>query len=199
LKRIGEIARTQMADLYRCWNQQVAPALEAAGVRVLPYGALDDVGRAFAEHYFEREVGPVLTPFTLDPAHPLPHLLSQALCLGVLLEDETPDRHRRLGIVPVPRVLPRLVKLPGARHEYVSLADLAAEFVGRLYPGRRILGVAPFRVTRNANLDVDEEAAQDLLQAIEDELRHRRRGDVVRLEISTRASEELRDRLLAAR
>src|SRR5205085_11440883 len=135
LKRIGEIARTQMADLYRCWNQQVAPALEAAGVRVLPYGALDDVGRAFAEHYFEREVGPVLTPFTLDPAHPLPHLVSQALCLGVLLEDE--DKTTRLGIVPVPRVLPRIVRLPGSGHDYVTLADIAAEFIGRLYSGRR--------------------------------------------------------------
>ena len=75
----------------------------------------------------------------------------------------------------------------------MSLADLAAAHVGRLYPGRRIVAVAPFRVTRNANLEVDEESALDLLTAIEDELRHRRRrGDVVRFEVSSRASEELR-------
>jgi polyphosphate kinase len=198
LKRIAETARALTTDLYRCWNEAVRPGLEAAGVRVLPPAALDDVGRAFAEHYFEREVGPVLTPFALDPAHPLPHLPSLALCLAVLLEDEGPERQRRLGIVPVPRVLPRIVRLPGERHDYVALADLAAEHVGRLYPGRRILETAAFRVTRNANLEVDEESARDLLQAIEAELRHRRRGDVVRLEVSSRASEDLRDRLLEA-
>src|SRR5205814_10183355 len=126
LQRIAEASRALTADLYRCWNEQVRPALEAAGIRILPMNALDDVGRAFTEHFFEREVGPVLTPFALDPAHPLPHLLSQALCIAVALEDETPERTRRLGIVPVPRVLPRLVKLPGGKHDYVTLAELAA-------------------------------------------------------------------------
>jgi polyphosphate kinase len=195
LRLIGEAARTLVADQYRCWNEGVRPALETAGIRVLPMADLDDVGRAFAESFFEREVGPVLTPFTLDPAHPMPHVPSLALCLGVLLEDEGPERRRRLGIVPVPRVLPRIVRLPGARRDYVTLGDLAADFVGRLYPNRRILGAATFRVTRNANLEVDEEAASDLLQAIEAELRHRRRGDVVRIEISSKAADELRARL----
>jgi polyphosphate kinase len=176
----------------------VKPALATAGVRILSMSEADEVQVAFCEHYFDREVGPVLTPFTLDPAHPLPHLLSQALCLGVLLEDETPDRARRLGIVPVPRVLPRLVRMPGGMHDYVTLADLAATFIGKLYPSRRIVAVGPFRVTRNANLDVDEESARDLLTAIEDELRHRRRGDIIRFEVSAKASDELRARLLSA-
>jgi polyphosphate kinase len=195
IRLIGEKARALVADQYRCWNEQVKPALDAAGIRLLPMAELDDVGRAFCEHFFEREVGPVLTPFTLDPAHPLPHIPSLALCLGVLLEDESPEKRRRLGIVPVPRVLTRIVRLPGERRDYVTLGDLAAAFVGRLYPNRRILGAATFRVTRNANLDVDEEAASDLLQAIEAELRHRRRGDVVRIEVSSKASDDLRARL----
>jgi len=199
LKGVGERAHELTADLYRCWNDQVRPALEQAGIRVLTMAQADEVQRAFTEHFFERQVGPVLTAFTLDPAHPLPHLLSQALCLAVLLEDETPEKTRRLGIVPVPRVLPRLVRLPGGKNDYMSLADLAAAHIGRLYPGRRIVAAAPFRVTRNANLEVDEESALDLLTAIEDQLRHRRRrGDVVRFEVSSRASEDLRQWLLEA-
>jgi polyphosphate kinase len=198
LRVIGRMARALVADQYRCWNEQVKPALEAAGIRIVAMSGLDDVGRAFAEHHFEREVGPVLTPFTLDPAHPMPHIVSQALCLGVLLEDSGPQKTRRLGIVPLPRVLPRIVRLPGARHDYVTLGDLAAAFVGRLYPDRKILEAATFRVTRNANLEVDEEAVRDLLQAIEDELRHRRAGDVVRLEVSSKAGDDLTERLLRA-
>ena len=198
LKRIGEASRRLLTDLYACWNDAVRPALEQAGVRVVPTTEADEVQTAFIEHYFEREVGPVLTPFTLDPAHPLPHLVSQALCLAVLLEDEGGEKTQRLGIVPVPRVLPRIVRLPGGMHDYVTLADLAAAHVGRLYQGRRILAVAPFRLTRDANLDVDEERAGDLLTAIEDELRHRRRGDIVRLEVSSKASPELRERLWRA-
>ena len=198
LKKIGEAARKLLADLYLCWNGQVRPALEQAGVRVVPTTEADEVQTAFIEHYFEREVGPVLTPFTLDPAHPLPHLVSQALCLAVLLEDEGGEKKQRLGIVPVPRVLPRIVRLPGGMHDYVTLADLAAAHVGRLYQGRRILAVAPFRLTRDANLDVDEERAGDLLTAIEDELRQRRRGDIVRCEVSSTASPELRERLWRA-
>ncbi len=145
LKRIGEASRKLIADLYVCWNEQVRPALEQAGIRVVPMTQLDEVQSAFCTHFFDREVGPVLTPFTLDPAHPLPHLVSQALCLAVLLEDEGGEKTQRLGIVPVPRVLPRLVRLPGGMHDYVTLADLAAAYVGRLYLGRRILAVAPFR------------------------------------------------------
>jgi polyphosphate kinase len=198
LKRIRDAARALVADQCRCWNEQIVPALEAAGIRVLPFSALDEVGRAFAAHYFEREIGPVLTPFTLDPAHPMPRLVSQALCLGVLLEDEGAERQRRLGMVPIPRVVPRLIRLPGAAREYVTVGDLAAAHLSRLYPNRRILDAAPFRITRNLNLEVDEEAAPDLLRAIEEELLHRRRGDVVRLEVSAKAGEELRDRLLRA-
>ena len=194
---IAERAQALTADLYRCWNGLLRPALAEAGVSVLAMSEVDEVQLAFCDAYFEREAGPVLTPFTLDPAHPLPHLLSQALCLAVLLEDEDDDGELRLGIVPVPRVLPRLVRLPGPRHAYVTLADLSAAFVARLYPGRRILAVAPFRLTRNANIEVDEEAADDLLLAIEEELRHsRRRGDIVRLEVSHKSSPELRQKLL---
>jgi polyphosphate kinase len=198
LKRIGEASRKLVADLYRSWNEQVLPALEQAGIRVVPMTHVDEVQSAFCAHFFDREVGPVLTPFTLDPAHPLPHLVSQALCLAVLLEDEGGEKTQRLGIVPVPRVLPRLVRLPGGMHDYVTLADLAAAYVGRLYVGRRILAVAPFRLTRDANLEVDEERAGDLLTAVEDELRHRRQGDIVRCEVSSKATPELRERLLRA-
>lgn len=198
-KGVHELAHRLTVDLYRAWNEHVRPALATAGIRIVPMAETDDVQRAFCEAFFDREVGPVLTPFTIDPAHPLPHLLSQALCLAVLLEDEGGDRVRRLGIVPVPRVLPRLVRLPGAKHDYVTLSELAAEFAGRLYFGRRIVAVAPFRVTRNANLEVDEESVPDLLEAIEDSLRHRRRrGDIVRIDVSARASDDLKQSLLEA-
>ncbi len=195
IRKIGVTVRALVAEHTRCWNEEVKPGLEAAGIRVLSFRELDDVGRAFCEHLFETEIGPVLTPFTLDPAHPIPHVLSLALCLGVLLEDESPERTHRLGIVPIPRVLPRVIRLPGERRDYVTLADLAEALVARLFPDRKILGAAAFRVSRNANLDMDEEAASDLLAAIEVELRSRRRGDFVRLEVSSRAGDELRGRL----
>src|SRR5581483_6136902 len=137
---------------------------------------------------------PVLTPVTVDPAHPFPHVRNTALCIAVLVDTkEDGEVNRRLGVVTVPSVLPRLVRLPGdsGRIGYVFLADLVQSCAGELFHGLEVVETAPFRVTRNSNLYVNEEEADDMMSAVEAELRNRRKGEAVRLEVETDASPEL--------
>jgi polyphosphate kinase len=183
---------------YRCWNEQLLPELRKQRVRLLEWEELDEEARAFAQGYFQREVDPLLTPISIDPAHPFPRVLNKALCLALLLR-----RKRRssgpqvLGVVTVPRALPRFVRLPGAEgaYDYLLLQDLIAHNLSGMYRGYEVLCRAAFRVTRNSNLYFEEEEARSLLETIRVELHNRRKGDAVRLEIETAADEEIVERL----
>jgi polyphosphate kinase len=183
---------------YRCWNEQLLPELRKQRVRLLEWDELDEEARAFAQSYFQREVDPLLTPISIDPAHPFPRVLNKALCLALLLR-----RKRRssgpqvLGVVTVPRALPRFVRLPGAEgaYDYLLLQDLIAHNLSGMYRGYEVLCRAAFRVTRNSNLYFEEEEARSLLETIRVELHNRRKGDAVRLEIETGADEEIVERL----
>jgi polyphosphate kinase len=183
---------------YRCWNEQLLPELRKQRVRLLEWEELDEEARAFAQGYFQREVDPLLTPISIDPAHPFPRVLNKALCLALLLR-----RKRRssgpqvLGVVTVPRALPRFVRLPGAEgaYDYLLLQDLIAHNLSGMYRGYEVLARAAFRVTRNSNLYFEEEEARSLLETIRVELHNRRKGDAVRLEIETAADEEIVERL----
>src|ERR1035437_7483970 len=187
-----------VAAQYRCWNQHLLPELRKHGVRLLEWEELDEEARAFAQGYFQREVDPLLTPIAIDPAHPFPRVLNKALCLALLLR-----RKRRssgpqvLGVVTVPRALPRFVRLPGAEgsFDYLLLQDLIAQNLGGMYRGYEVLARAPFRVTRNSNLYFEEEEARSLLETIRVELHNRRKGDAVRLEIESGADPEIVERL----
>src|SRR5580698_6559509 len=187
-----------VAAQYRCWNSQLLPELRKQGIRLLEWAELSDNARAFAQSYFQREVDPLLTPISIDPAHPFPRVLNKALCLAILLRAKRRSSGPQvLGVVTVPRALPRFVRLPAAEghFDYLLLQDLIAQNLGGMYRGYEVLAHAAFRVTRNSNLYFEEEEARSLLETIRVELHNRRKGDAVRLEIETRANPEIVERL----
>src|ERR1700682_6502365 len=157
---------------------------------------LDSEARAFAEQYCEKELDPLLTPVTVDPAHPFPRVINKALCLGLLLRRRRRSALAYMGVVAVPRALPRLVRLPSeGSSDFIFLADLVAYHAVRMYRGYDIVSAAPFRVTRNSNLYLQEEEARSLLESVRAELHNRRKGDAVRLEIEADADPEIIERL----
>jgi polyphosphate kinase len=183
---------------YRCWNQHLQPELAKQGIRLCEWRELDEEAKAFAQSYFQREVDPLLTPISIDPAHPFPRVLNKALCLALLLRRKRKSSGPQvLGVVTVPRALPRFVRLPGAKgaYDYLLLQDLIAQNLVGMYRGYEVLSRAAFRVTRNSNLYFEEEEARSLLETIRVELHNRRKGDAVRLEIETGAHEEIVERL----
>jgi polyphosphate kinase len=183
---------------YRCWNQLLVPELRKNGIRLLEWEELSDDQRAFAQNYFQRDVDPLLTPVSIDPAHPFPRVLNKALCLALLLRPKRRSSGPQvLGVVTVPRALPRFVRLPSADgvFDYLLLQDLIAQNLGGMYRGYAVLAHAAFRVTRNSNLYFEEEEARSLLETIRFELHNRRKGDAVRLEIEAGADAEIIERL----
>jgi len=179
LAAIGHAVRAMMAELYECWNDHVLPALEKEGVRILRPDVLGKKDAAWLEEHFETEIFPVLTPIAVDPAHPFPHIQSKSLSIAALLGTEDPQEPYRLAVVQAPRVLPRVIKLPDrpGHRVYVFLPDVIRWQLPKLFPGVQILDHTAFRVTRNSNLYVDEEEVENLLTAVEQELRRRRRGE----------------------
>jgi polyphosphate kinase len=187
-----------VAAQYRCWNRHLLPELAKQGIRLLDWKELSDEARVFARDYFQREVDPLLTPISIDPAHPFPRVLNKALCLALLLRAKRRSSGPQvMGVVTVPRALPRFVRLPSAEgsYEYLLLQDLIAQHLGGMYRGYEVLAQASFRVTRNSNLYFEEEEARSLLETIRVELHNRRKGDAVRLEIETGADQEIVSRL----
>jgi polyphosphate kinase len=183
---------------YRCWNEQLLPELRKHGVRLLEWKELGEDVQAFAKDYFQREVDPLLTPISIDPAHPFPRVINKALCLALLLRAKRRSSGPQvLGVVTVPRALPRFVRLPAAEghFDYLLLQDLIAQHLAGMYRGYQVLAHASFRVTRNSNLYFEEEEARSLLETIRVELHNRRKGDAVRLEIETGADPEIVERL----
>jgi polyphosphate kinase len=188
------VARQDRALLF-----DVLPNLERAGVRLLRPRDLPAEGESFVADYFFREVFPVLTPIALDPGHPFPHLRNKSLNLAVRFAPGAPGARLRYGIVPVPSVLPRLVEVPDhGRRNYLLLEDVIARHVAQLFPGMPIEGCWPFRVTRNWDISIDEEEAEDLLVTIEREVRRRDRGSAVRLEIAAAAAQPMVEYLVRA-
>jgi polyphosphate kinase len=195
MERIHLFVRAQ----YQCLNEQLLPAMQAEKIRVLQWNELSDEARAQALEFYDTEVDPLLTPVTIDPSHPFPRVLNKALCIGLLLR-----RKRRglktatsLGVVTVPRALPRLVPLVGAEgyHDFILLHDLVESQVERMFRGYEVLSRSAFRVTRNSNLYMQEEESRSVLESVRAELHNRRKGDAVRMEIESSATEEMIERL----
>jgi polyphosphate kinase len=185
-----------VADQYQVWNEQLRPRLAENGIRVLSVSELDSKARAFVEDYCERELDLLLTPVTVDPAHPFPRVINKALCVAFLLRRRRRSSMTYTGVVTVPRALPRLVRLPSEdTADYVALADLVAHHASRMYHGYDIVSSAAFRVTRNSNLYLAEEESRSLLESVRTELHNRRKGDAVRLEIDSEADPEIIERL----
>jgi polyphosphate kinase len=197
LQTLSTAAYEMVKEQYVCWNEELQPALRRADIHIRTLDRLNRQEKTFIEDYCRRELHPVLTPLTVNPAHPFPRVINKALCIAVLLKNQNGDV--QLGIVQVPRLLPRLIRLPREeetrRIDFVFLADLVQAHIPELFRGYHILDSAAFRITRNSDLYLDEEEADDLLIAIQDELQNRRKGDTVRLEIEYDAAPQLVKRL----
>jgi len=187
-----------VAEQYACWSEELVPALADESIRVRNLDELRPEAREYIEEFFVKTVSPLLTPVTVDPAHPFPHVLNKALCLAFLLKRKRRGSQQTyVGVVTVPRALPRLVLIPSQEGtvEYVFLHDVVHAFAERLYHGYEILSAAPFRVTRNSNLYLTEEESRGLLESVDQQLHRRRKGSAVRLEIEAGADQEIVDRL----
>src|SRR5579872_2154714 len=183
-------------DQYRCWNDRLRPKLCGNGIRVLGLHELDTRGRAFIDEYCERELDLLLTPVTVDPAHPFPRVINKALCVAFLLRRRRRSSMTYTGVVTVPRSLPRLIRLPSdGTVDFIFLADLVTHYASRMYHGYDIVSSAAFRVTRNSNLYLAEEESRNLLESVRTELHNRRKGDAVRMEIESDADPEIIERL----
>jgi polyphosphate kinase len=190
LRQISQRAHALVARQYAALSGDLLRALERGGLKLLRPQVLTPGLRERAAAYFEREVLPVLTPLAIDPGHPFPHLANKSLNVVVRF---APPARLQFGVVPVPQVLPRLVDL--AEGGFLLLEELIALNVAQLFPGMTVAGCHACRVTRNWDLDIDEEEAEDLLVTIEREVRRRDRGNAVRLEIAASADEGVVDEL----
>jgi polyphosphate kinase len=180
----------------RCWVNEIMPQLRSHTIMICDYVELDANQRSLARKLFYDEIFPVLTPLAFDPGHPFPHISNLSLNLAVVIVD--PDQGRRFARVKVPEVLPRLVPLPreDGTQVFVWLEQLIAAHVGALFPGMHVAESYPFRVTRNGDVDLQEEEAGDLLRTIEHGIRQRQFGRVVRLTVDQSMPERVLDILM---
>jgi polyphosphate kinase len=177
----------------RVLGQQLVPALAEAGVVLASWADLDDVDRKHLGEVFTHRIFPVLTPLAVDPGHPFPYISDLSLNLAIMVLDEHTG-HRRFARVKVPSLLPRYVALPDGQR-LVPLEQVIAAHLDVLFPGMAITGCSAFRVTRNADFTLEEEEADDLLAAVEMEVRRRRFGRAVRLELAAGTDDEVRQLL----
>ena len=200
--RIADTARALVADQYRVLNGQVLPALAARGIRLLRDADRTPAERAWVADFFEREVRPLLTPIGLDPAHPFPQIGNKTLNFVVELAGRDAfGRDTTIAIVKAPRVLPRVIKLPpevaGNDTSFFLLSSAIHAHLGDLFPGRTLVGYSQFRLTRDADLWIDEEEVKNLRQALAGELRARQFGAPLRLEVAAGCPPRLAQFLLA--
>jgi polyphosphate kinase len=201
LARIDQRVHRLVADQYQLLHGELIPQLRQSGIEWVRLEELASTERAFVDGLFTSSVYPVLTPLAIDPGHPFPHVHNKSLNIALLVEREHAGQLQELfAVVQVPAVLDRVVVLPGSpeRVRFVLLEDVIAAHLGTLFGGFRVLGHTVFRVTRNTDLTIDEDDAEDLLQTIEENLRQRMRGDAVRLEISERADQRFVQMLVTA-
>jgi polyphosphate kinase len=200
LTRIGHLVRAQGETASKLLSEDLVPALAARGLHIRDWKSLDSDTRRAARQYFRRSVFPVLTPLAVDPGHPFPFLSNLSLSLAVEARDpETKDR--KFARVKVPESLPRFVPCAtfdgaadgaGAQLEFLPLEQLIAANLDDLFPGMEILGCYPFRVTRDMDIDILEDEAHDLLSIVDREVRRRRFGACVRLEVDVGIPERIR-------
>lgn len=189
-EKVDQLLSAQLST----FNEGVVPALASAGIALTDWEALDDEDRAHLVEVFEKQIFPVLTPLSVDPAHPFPEISNLSLNLAVVVVNPS-SGERRFARVKVPALLRRFVMTPD-RRRFVPLEQVIAAQLPILFRGMTVESHFPFRVTRNADLIVEEEEADDLLEAIELELRRRRFGRAVRLEVDASMTEEVREILL---
>ena len=198
--RIQKTVRELVAAQYALWKNELLPELAKNKIYVREIPELPAKRAAWAHRYFQQEVFPMLTPLAVDASHPFPHLLNRSH--NLLVRAKTQRRGEPLhAIVQVPRAVSRLIALPRGKGadepwEYIYLASLIKQHIGELFPGLILDGVHAFRVTRNSDLYIDDEEAENLLRTIEQELRRSSRGNAVRLEVEADCPKDFLELLL---
>lgn len=200
LNEISAVTHDAIDEQYRILNEDILPALALEDIRYLKRDELNAEQSAWMKRYFIEQVSPVLTPISIDPAHPFPRLVNKSLNFIATLEGKDAfGRDINLAIVPAPRSLPRVIRLPdeltGGKEHHVMLSAIIHEHVGELFPGVNVTGCHQFRLTRNADLDLADDV-EDIAKALEGELENRRFGDKVRLEVTTDCPTPISDYLL---
>ncbi|MEZ5376295.1 MAG: polyphosphate kinase 1 [Acidimicrobiales bacterium] len=193
LRHIKRTADRQLDRLERIHVDALRVALAAKGIEIIDWADLDDDERAFAAVEFETRIFPILTPLAVDPGHPFPYISNLSLNLAVQVFDPSSGR-QRFARIKVPPSIDRFLALPSGR--FVSLEQVIAAHVDQLFPGFNVTGAWPFRVTRNADISLEDEGAEDLLEAVELELRRRRFGRAIRLQVDHTMPPEIMKLLL---
>ncbi|UCC63825.1 MAG: polyphosphate kinase 1 [Anaerolineae bacterium] len=210
LAAIREELTPQLARHSACWHKDLWPKLAEAGIKVLRYDDLKRKQRKLLRRYFEREIFPALTPLAFDPGHPFPHISNLSINLAVVIDD--PRQGERFARLKVPTIFPRLLRIPSEEKadvyeslglieemptHFVWLEEVVAANLDLLFPGLEVVAAYPFRITRDADPEIEEDEAADLLAAIEEGVRMRHFGSAVRLEIETAMPERIRDILVS--
>lgn len=204
IENISELCQQLVAKQY-IYLKDILQVLQKEGLSFVKPDAIDEEQKKWLENYFEREIFPVVTPMAVDASHPFPFFASKSLNIAMLLErnerdnlvDEENDIDIKTAIVPVPSVLPRIIRLPDTdknskRHRFIFLEDVLMHYAQRLFIGYDLLEARAFRITRDADLYIDEEDAQDLLVEVERQLKKRQRGAAVRIEFEVGTSRFMR-------
>ncbi len=199
--RLGDEARALIARQYAVLNEQVLPALADAGVRLIRRTEFTREEQEWSARYFAEEVRPLLTPIGLDPAHPFPQVVNKSLNFVVELSGKDAfGRDTGIAILKAPRVLPRVIRIPpevaGEDQAFVMLSSVLHAHIAEMFPGREVVGYSQFRVTRDADLWIDEEEVKNLRQALQGELPQRQFGSAVRLEVAAECPPALAQFLL---
>ncbi len=202
LERIGQTVRQMTEECYRCLSEEVLPGLEREGISLRGLKDLTEADQRHLDEVFRREIFPVLTPLAIDPGHPFPHLLNKSLNLCVVLQRPNHDE-KLFAVVQVPAVLPRFVALPsdagpGTRQYFTPLETVIRTHLDDLFPGMKIEANTIFRVTRDSDFEIDDDEVEDLLKTIEEEVRKRRRGAAVRLQLEADAPGDVENLLTGA-
>jgi polyphosphate kinase len=200
LKAVHERVDNMLLDMSRCFWKELHPKLTEAGIHLLKMNETTDEERKKLAELFAKEIFPVLTPLAFDPGHPFPYISNLSLSLAVVVA--SPEGDERFARVKVPDVLPRLVQIPDGDQparsgfRFVWLEDLIAEHLGMLFPGMAVKESYAFRVTRNADIEIEEDEAGDLIRTIAETLRLRRFGSVVRVGMQDTMPARIKDILV---
>jgi polyphosphate kinase len=200
LEKLSAAMHVFVRDQYKTWNDELLPALAKQSIKVTSTGELDAKALKFTKTFYDRRVYPMLTPVTVDPSHPFPHVINKALCIAFLLHKKKGGNGKPyFGVLTVPRTVPRLLRVPtedGLIH-YGFLQDIISTYASKLYRGYDIIASTAFRVTRNSNLYLEQEESRTLLETIDSQVAQRRKGGAVRLEIEEGAHPEIVERLVS--
>lgn len=203
---IRQQLQPKLAEEYNCWKNDLLPKLEAQGIRILHYNQLKRKQRKILRGYFKKEIYPALTPLAFDPGHPFPHISNLSMNLAVVVQD--PKHGQRFARLKVPKIYSRLIAIPSEETAdefqelglddrsstiFVWLEEIVQANLDLLFPGLKVEAAYPFRVTRDADPEIEEDEASDLLSAIEESVRVRQFGSAIRLEIDSSMPDQVRN------